>query len=79
MGWGGLLAVNQGSAKDPKCIVLEYSAQDSKEKPVVLIGKGVMFDTGGYNLKPINHIETMHQDMADGCSGAFWSFTKIKY
>lgn len=65
MGWGGLLAVNQGSNKEPKCAVLKYfGAADKNEKPIILIGKGVIFDTGGYNLKPSNHIETMHQDMA---------------
>ena len=65
MGWGGLLAVNAGSPKEAKCVVLEYDgAKDKKEKPVVLVGKGIMFDSGGYNLKPRNHIETMHQDMA---------------
>lgn len=77
-GWGGLLAVNQGSAKEPKCIVLEYhGAENSKEKPIVLIGKGVIFDTGGYNLKPTNHIETMHQDMA-GAAAVFGIFTLLK-
>ncbi len=65
MGWGGLLAVNAGSPKEAKCVVLEYDgAKDKKEKPVVLVGKGIMFDSGGYNIKPRNHIETMHQDMA---------------
>lgn len=78
MAWGGLLAVNQGSKKEPKCIVLEYrGAGDSKEKPVVLIGKGVIFDTGGYNLKPTNSIETMHQDMA-GAAAVFGVFSLLK-
>lgn len=84
-GWGGLLAVNQGSAKEPKCIILEYNglpagrngAENSKEKPIVLIGKGVIFDTGGYNLKPTNHIETMHQDMA-GAAAVLGVFTLLK-
>jgi len=65
MGWGGLLAVNAGSPKEAKCVVLEYDgAKNKKEKSVVLVGKGIMFDSGGYNIKPRNHIETMHQDMA---------------
>lgn len=65
MGWGGLLAVNAGSPQEAKCIVLEYDgAKNRKEKPIALVGKGIMFDSGGYNLKPRNHIETMHQDMA---------------
>lgn len=68
MGAGGILAVNQGTKKDAKLIVLEYHGGKAKEKPLVLIGKGVIFDTGGYNLKPVNHIEEMHQDMAGGAT-----------
>lgn len=65
LGFGGLLAVNQGAKKDAKCLVLEYFGAKSKnEKPIVFVGKGVIFDTGGYNLKPTNSIETMQQDMA---------------
>lgn len=64
MGWGGLLAVNQGSSKPPRVVVLKYDGGPSKEKPIVLIGKGLIFDAGGYNLKPTNYIETMHQDMS---------------
>jgi leucyl aminopeptidase len=66
MGWGGLLAVNQGSSKEAKVIVLEYDGGSKKEKPIALVGKGILFDAGGYNLKPKDHIETMHQDMAGG-------------
>ena len=78
MAWGGMLAVNQGARKEPRCIVLEYyGAKDHKEKPIVLIGKGVIFDTGGYNLKPINNIETMHQDMA-GAADVFGVFQLLR-
>jgi len=66
MGWGGLLAVNQGSSKEAKVIVLEHDGGSRKERPIALIGKGILFDAGGYNLKPKDHIETMHQDMAGG-------------
>lgn len=69
MGWGGLLAVNQGSAKEPKCIALQYDgAKNRKEPPVVIVGKGVIFDSGGYNLKPSGYLENMHQDMAGGAT-----------
>ncbi len=65
MGFGALLAVNQGSKNKPYCIILEYKgAKDQNEKSIVIVGKGVIFDSGGYNLKPSTHIETMHQDMA---------------
>lgn len=69
MAWGLVLGVNQGAVNEPKCIVLEYEgAKDKREKPLVIIGKGVIFDTGGYNLKPTNNIETMNQDMAGGAT-----------
>lgn len=61
---GGILAVNQGSKSDPKLLVLQYDGGPKKEKPIVLVGKGVIFDTGGYNLKRSGAIEDMHQDMA---------------
>jgi len=64
MKWGALLAVNQGSTKQARVIILEYKGGAKKEEPIVLVGKGVIFDTGGYNLKPTRSIETMHQDMA---------------
>ena len=57
--------MNQGAVKEAQCVILKYfGADDKKEKPIVIVGKGVIFDTGGYNLKPTNNIETMHQDMA---------------
>jgi leucyl aminopeptidase len=77
---GGILAVNKGCDRDPKLIVLEYrGANSSKEKPVVLIGKGVIFDTGGYNLKPTGGMETMQQDMAGAATvlGVFNTLKKL--
>lgn len=63
--WGGMLAVARGASEEPKAIILEYKgAKNKNEKPLVFVGKGVVFDTGGYNLKPIYHIEDMHLDMA---------------
>lgn len=65
MGFGGILSVNQGANNEAKLIMMEYFGAKSKsEKPIVIVGKGVIFDTGGYNLKPTNSIETMQQDMA---------------
>jgi leucyl aminopeptidase len=61
---GGILAVNQGSKNDAKLIVLEYNGGKKGEAPIILAGKGVVFDTGGYNLKPVGNIETMQQDMS---------------
>lgn len=78
MKWGGILAVNQGSNNEPKCLVLEYRGSvNKKEKPIVIVGKGILFDTGGYNLKPTGAIETMHQDMA-GAATVLGVFEIIK-
>jgi leucyl aminopeptidase len=81
MKWGALLAVNQGSKKEAACIALQYDgAKNKKEKPVIIVGKGMIFDTGGYNLKPTHHIETMQQDMAGGAVvlGVFEALKKLK-
>lgn len=59
---GGIMGVGQGSDVPPRMIILEYKG--SKDAPVALVGKGVCFDSGGYNLKPTKHIEAMHSDMA---------------
>ncbi len=64
LGMGSLLAVARGSANAPKLIVLKWhGAADSAEKPFVLVGKGITFDTGGINLKTQGGIEEMKYDM----------------
>lgn len=65
---GLMLAVAQGSSEEPKLIIMEYwgAGKASKEKPLVLVGKGVTFDTGGINLKPEQGILGMHHDMSGG-------------
>ena len=62
---GGLLAVNQGSVDPPTFSVLEWKPENaSNTKPIVLVGKGVVFDTGGTNLKtPPGSLDTMKCDM----------------
>ncbi|MDP8211813.1 MAG: leucyl aminopeptidase [Candidatus Zapsychrus exili] len=57
------LAVNQGSNKDPKLIVIKYAGGTKKDKYQAIIGKGVTYDTGGLNLKPTGYMESMRQDM----------------
>lgn len=65
MKMGALLGVGQGSARDPKMLVLEYNPKGAKVKePIMLVGKGVTFDSGGYNLKPTSAITNMKEDMA---------------
>lgn len=58
------LAVNQGSANEPRLIIVRYHGSAKKGYDVALIGKGLTFDTGGLNLKPTGSIETMRSDMS---------------
>jgi leucyl aminopeptidase len=60
---GGLLAVNRGSVEPPTFSILTWNPKDAiNEKPIVLVGKGLVFDTGGINLKPSGSLETMKCD-----------------
>lgn len=65
LGMGGLLAVNQGSTTPPTFNTLEYHPINAKNrKPIVLVGKGVVYDTGGISLKPtLNSMDRMKSDM----------------
>lgn len=69
---GGLLAVNLGSKTPPTFTILEYKPKNAKNKqPLVLVGKGVVYDTGGLSLKPTpNSMDTMKCDMAGGAAVA---------
>ncbi|WP_425379798.1 M17 family metallopeptidase [Spiroplasma endosymbiont of Stenodema calcarata] len=60
---GLLLSVNAGSYLEPRVVVLEYTGDNNKEK-IGLIGKGITFDSGGYNLKPSNALTGMKFDMS---------------
>lgn len=60
---GGILAVSKGSDNEPRFIVMEYRKGD-KKPPIVLIGKGITFDSGGLNLKPSDAMADMHMDMS---------------
>ncbi|OIZ94150.1 peptidase M17 [Candidatus Rickettsiella isopodorum] len=66
-GMGGLLAVAQGSQEPVQFITLEYLGA-SEQKPVVLVGKGVTFDSGGICLKPAVGMEEMKYDMSGAAS-----------
>lgn len=62
------LAVNQGSKQEPRLLIVKYSGGAKKAGYTALIGKGITFDTGGLNLKPTGHIESMKMDMGGaGC------------
>jgi leucyl aminopeptidase len=60
---GGLLGVSKGSEEPPRFVVLKYQKAGAKTKPIVLVGKGVTFDTGGISLKPAENMHEMKQDM----------------
>jgi len=62
-GFTALLAVNQGSDKEPRFIVLEYSGGDAGDAPVALVGKGLTFDAGGISIKPAAQMDEMKFDM----------------
>lgn len=67
LGMGGILGVNQGSAVPPKMIILEYTA-GKKAPTVLLVGKGLTFDSGGISLKPGKGMEAMKYDMCGGAA-----------
>ena len=64
MGMGTLLAVAQGSHEPPKFIVLEHRGGPKGSKPIVLVGKGITFDTGGISIKPSAEMDEMKFDMS---------------
>jgi leucyl aminopeptidase len=63
-----LLSVARGSHQPPKLIVLSYKGGKASDKPVVLVGKGVTFDTGGISLKPGAEMDEMKYDMCGAAS-----------
>ena len=67
-GFGGISAVGQGSKNKPKLIILEHNKGSKNEKPVVLVGKAVTFDTGGISLKPGSAMDEMKFDKCGGCT-----------
>lgn len=68
LGMGSLLSVARGSEEPAKLITLEYQGTDKKQKPIVLVGKGITFDTGGISLKPGADMDEMKYDMCGAAS-----------
>lgn len=77
---GCFLAVNQGSDEEPRFIVLEYSGAPKTKPPIVLVGKGVTFDTGGISIKPAANMDDMRFDMSGSGAviGATLALAKLK-
>jgi len=67
LGFGGILGVNQGSAQPPVMVVLEYKTS-AKAPTLLLVGKGLTFDSGGISLKPGTGMEEMKYDMCGGAA-----------
>lgn len=68
LGMGSLLSVTKGSTEPAKLITVEYKGADANKRPVVLVGKGVTFDTGGISLKAPPNMDEMKYDMCGGAS-----------
>ena len=67
-GFGGITAVGQGSKNEPQLIILEHNNGKPNEKPIVIVGKAVTFDTGGISLKPGEKMDEMKFDKCGGCN-----------
>jgi leucyl aminopeptidase len=65
-GFGGILAVGQGSAQPPRFIVLEYHGGKKSEAPIALVGKAITFDSGGISIKPSDRMDEMKFDKMGG-------------
>ncbi|MPV86602.1 leucyl aminopeptidase [Ostreibacterium oceani] len=63
LGMNALLSVSKGSAEKPRLITLAHQGADANEAPIVLVGKGVTFDTGGISIKPSANMDEMKYDM----------------
>jgi len=76
---GGLLAVNKGSLNPPTFTIFEWKPKNAKnKKPYIFVGKGLVYDTGGINLKPASGMETMKCDMGGGAAVAAAVYTIAK-
>jgi leucyl aminopeptidase len=79
LGMNSLLSVSKGSVEQPKLITLTYNG-DGNAQPIVLVGKGVTFDSGGISLKPGSGMDEMKYDMGGAASvlGTMRAIAKIK-
>lgn len=79
-GFGGILAVGQGSAQEPRFIVLEHGAKAAGLPTICLVGKGITFDTGGISIKPAEKMDDMKMDMGGAAAvlGAMHTVGELK-
>lgn len=73
---GSFLCVAQGTPQDPKLVAMEYRRGPKEQQPIVLVGKGLCFDTGGISIKPAERMESMKFDMC-GAAGVIGAMEAI--
>ena len=81
LGMGGVLSVNKGSVNPPTFNIVSYLPKKNDKNPIVLVGKGVVYDTGGLSLKPTpNSMDCMKSDMGGAAAviGAIYAISKMK-
>ena len=78
---GCLLGVSQGSAEPPAFIILEHTPRAADGPPIVLVGKGLTFDSGGISIKPAGGMEDMKMDMSGGAAvlGTMQALARLNY
>jgi leucyl aminopeptidase len=79
-GFGGVLTVGQGSANEPRFIIMEYGEASDDKPTICLVGKGLTFDSGGLSIKPADAMDTMKSDMAGSAAvfGAMQVVAELK-
>ncbi|MFZ1322425.1 MAG: leucyl aminopeptidase [Ignavibacteria bacterium] len=79
LGMGGVTAVSKGSEHDPRFIIMEYKGGKKNDKPYVVVGKGVTFDSGGISIKPSAGMAMMKLDMGGAAAvvGIFNAITQL--
>ncbi len=80
LGMGSFTSVSQGSSEPLRFIVMHYNGAPKSEAPIVLVGKGITFDTGGISIKPASEMDEMKFDMCGAASvlGVFRSLADLK-
>ncbi|MEP6678545.1 MAG: leucyl aminopeptidase [Betaproteobacteria bacterium] len=80
LGMGSFLSIANGSEEPPRFIVMEYEQAVRKQKPMVIVGKGITFDTGGISLKPAADMDHMKYDMCGAATvfGVFRAIAELK-
>ncbi len=78
-GFGGIVSVGKGSDEKPRLLILKYKGGRKDEKSLAVVGKTIVFDSGGINLKPSQSLFDMRADKAGGATalGVFWTIVRL--